>query len=234
MERVPSGIPGLDDLIHGGFLVGSSTLVAGGAGCGKTIFSMQYIYKGAELYSDPGVYITIEENPKNIWWNMTSFNWDIAKYQQQGLIKIYRMNLRDPRTFVQDFESEIGRIKDMVSDIGAKRLVIDSTTSFAIFMSSQSDIRYNLFRLVDETKKMDVTTLLTAETFGGRDEFSRFGVEDFVTDGVIGLYFKPPMRAVLVKKMRGTAHDPRPHPMMITPNGIEVNPHEQIMWDALK
>ena len=234
MERVPTGIPGLDELIQGGFLVGSSILVAGGAGCGKTIFAMQYIYKGAELYKDPGIYITIEEGPKNIWWNMTSFKWNIAKYQQEGLIKIYRMNLRDPKTFVKDFETEIGRIKDMVSEIDARRLVIDSTTSFAIFMSEQSEIRYNLFKLVDETKKLDVTTVLTAETFGGRDQFSRFGVEDFITDGVIGLYFRPPMRALLVKKMRGTSHDPKPHPLIIGPNGMEVKPQEQILWDALK
>ncbi len=234
MERVPTGIPGLDDLIQGGFLQGSSVLVAGGSGCGKTIFSMQYIYKGAELYNDPGIYITIEEGVQNIWWNMTSFNWDIVKYQQQNLIKIYRMNLVNPETFAKDFDAEIGRIKDMVKEINAKRLVIDSTTSFAIFMSSQSDIRFNLFKLVDEMKKLGVTTVMTAETFGGRDEFSRFGVEDFVTDGVIGLYFKPPMRALLVKKMRGTANDPRPHPMVITSGGIQVDPNEQILWDALK
>ena len=234
MERVPSGIPGLDELIQGGFLRGSSTLIAGGAGCGKSIFSMQYIYKGAEQYNDPGIYITIEEGAKNIWWNMTSFHWDISKFQENEMIKIYKMNLRDPKTFVEDFEKEIERIKTMVDQVGAKRLVLDSTTSFAIFMSNQSDIRYNLFKLVDELKGMDVTTLLTAETFGGRDEFSRFGVEDFVTDGVIGLYLRPPLRAILVKKMRGTSHDPRPHPMTIGPNGIEVNPHEQILWDALK
>ncbi len=232
--RVPTGIPGLDELIEGGFLEGSSILVAGGAGCGKTIFGMQYVYKGAEQYRDPGIYITIEESAKNIWWNMQSFHWDIARYQQQGLIKIYRMNLKDPKTFVNDFETEIERIKEMVNDMGARRLVIDSTTAFAVFMSTEADIRYHLFRLVDTLKELDVTTVLTAETLGSRDEFSRFGVEDFITDGVIGLFFKPPMRALLVKKMRGTSHDPRPHPMRIGPNGMEVNPHEQILWDALK
>ncbi len=234
MQRIPTGIPGLDQLIQGGLLEGSSTLIAGGAGCGKTIFAMQYIYKGAEKYHDPGVYITIEEGPKNIWWNMTSFKWDIAKYQKNNLIKIYRMNLRNPKTFVEDFDNEIGRIKDMVNEINAKRLVIDSSTSFAIFMSTQAEIRYNLFRLVDETKKMNVTTVMTAETTGERDSFSRFGVEDFITDGVIALYFKPPMRALLVKKMRGTSHDPRPHPLTISSTGIEVNPTEQILWDSLK
>ncbi len=234
MERVPTGIPGLDELIQGGFLEGSSILAAGGAGCGKTIMAMQYIYKGAEQYHDPGIFITIEESAKNIWWNMQSFNWDIARFQQEGLIKIYRMNLRNPKSFVNDFESEIDRIKSMVDETGARRLAIDSTTSFAVFMSSDADIRYHLFRLVDELKELNVTALLTAETLGKRDEFSRFGVEDFITDGVIGLFFKPPMRAVLVKKMRGTSHDPRPHPMKIGINGIEINPHEQVLWDALK
>ena len=73
MARVRSGIPGLDELIEGGFVESSSVLVSGGAGSGKTIFAMQYIYKGAELYGEPGIYISMEEGATNLWWNMKNF-----------------------------------------------------------------------------------------------------------------------------------------------------------------
>ena len=82
MARVPTGIPGLDSLIEGGFLEGSSILVAGGAGTGKTILSTQYIYNGAAEYNEPGIYITLEEGATNLWWNMKNFHWNLTKYER--------------------------------------------------------------------------------------------------------------------------------------------------------
>jgi KaiC/GvpD/RAD55 family RecA-like ATPase len=231
--RVATGIPGFDDLVQGGFLEGSSILVAGGAGCGKTIFATQFIYQGAEQFHEPGIYITLEEGTTNIWWNMKSFHWNIAKMQQENLIKIYRVGMFNPKEFALQFDDEIGRIKDMVNSMGAKRLVIDSTTAFGMFMEKDSDIRYSLYKLITEMKKLNCTTLLLSETLGGRDQYSRFGVEEFVVDGVVVLYFFPPVRSMLVKKMRGTGHDKRVHPFEIGPNGLEVNPTEQVLWESL-
>lgn len=234
MARVPTGIAGFDELIEGGFLEGASILVAGGTGTGKTIFSTQFIYKGAEQYGEPGIYITLEEGATNIWWNMKAFRWNITKYEQDGLMKIYRVGMIEPVEFARRFDDEIEKIKNMVEDMNAKRLVIDSTTAFGMWMGSDQEIRYSLFKLVDELKSMKVTTVLTAETGGQRDQFSRFGVEEFVADGVVALYFMPPMRALFVRKMRGTRHDPKVHPYSITDNGIEVNPKEEILWESLR
>ena len=74
----------MDSLLQGGFLEGSSVLISGGAGTGKTIFSTQYIYQGAAQFGEPGIYITLEEGTTNIWWNMKSFHWNIAKMQQSS------------------------------------------------------------------------------------------------------------------------------------------------------
>jgi len=234
MARVPSGIPGLDELIQGGFLEGSSVLVAGGAGTGKTIFSTQFIYNGASVYGEPGIYITMEEGATNLWWNMKSFKWNLPKYEQDGLIKIYKMGMLEPREFASKFDEEIERIKKMVKEIGAKRLVVDSTTAFGMWMGKEENIRYSLFKLADELKEMKCTTLLTAETLGGRDQFSRFGVEEFITDAVISLYFNPPNRSLLVRKMRGTSHDQKIHPYSIGEQGITVNSKEEVLWESLK
>ena len=132
MARVRSGIPGLDELIEGGFIEGASVLLSGGAGCGKTIFSMEYIYKGAELYNEPGIFISMEEGATNIWWNMKNFRWNLTKYEQDGLLKLYRVGMIEPSEFANKFSDEIDKIKMMVTQMGAKRLVIDSTTAFGM------------------------------------------------------------------------------------------------------
>ena len=232
--RVPTGIPGLDELVEGGFLEGASILVSGGSGTGKTILATQYIYKGAEQYGEPGVYITMEEGATNLWWNMKSFRWNLTKYEQDGLIKIYRIGMIEPADFAKRFDDEIDRIKKMVDDMNAKRLVIDSTTAFAMWMGGEAQVRYSLFKLSDELKELKCTTIMTCETLGERDQFSRFGVEEFVSDGVIALYFMPPQRAMFVRKMRGTSHDQKIHPYTITNKGIEVLPKEEVLWESLK
>ncbi len=234
MPRVRTGIPGLDELIEGGFVESSSVLVSGGAGSGKTIFAMQYIYKGAEQYAEPGIYISMEEGATNLWWNMKNFRWNLTKYEQDGMIKLYRVGMIEPSEFAKKFPEEIEKIKNMVSEMGAKRLVIDSTTAFGMWMGEMSQIRYSLFKLTDELKELKCTSVLTAETLGGRDQFSRFGVEEFVTDSIISLYQKPPQRVMYIKKMRGSKHNQKPHPYEITDSGITIYPKEEVMWESLK
>ena len=212
----------------------SSVLIAGGAGTGKTILSSQYVYKGAEQYNEPGIYIILEEGATNLWWNMKSFHWNLTKYEGEGLIKLYRIGLVKPKEFAEKFDKEIDVIKDMVTKMNAKRLVIDSTTAFGMWMPSSSEMRHCLFKLADELKELKCTTLFTAETMGHRDEFSRFGVEEFITDTVIALYFKPPMRAIHVHKMRGSDHDKKVHPYTITEAGLTVTPKEEILWESLR
>jgi KaiC/GvpD/RAD55 family RecA-like ATPase len=93
MQRIPTGIPGLDELIEGGFPEGASILLSGGPGSGKTIGAMQFIYEGARTYNEPGIYVTMESNLKDITWNMQRFQWDIKSLQEKNLMKIYRLNL---------------------------------------------------------------------------------------------------------------------------------------------
>ncbi len=234
MARVPTGIPGLDELIQGGLLEKSTVLVSGGAGTGKTIFSMQFFYKGAEEYDEPGIYISMEEGATNLWWNMKNFRWRVTELERKNLLQIYKVGTIDPSKFKNKFEEEVNTIKDMVDDMGAKRLVIDSTTAFGMWMESESQTRYSLFKLNDALKEMDLTTIMTSEAIGGKKSFSRFGVEEFITDGVIRLYFKPPTRALFVRKMRGTDHDKKPHPFKITNEGVVVNAKQEILWESLE
>lgn len=235
MARVKSGIPGLDELLNGGFLESSTVLVSGGAGTGKTIFSTQFAYKGAEEYDEPAIYITMEEGATNLWWNMKNFRWNVTDLEQEDMLKIYTWDRIEPSEFTEKFDEEIKKIKDMIDDMDAKRIVIDSTTAFAMWMGTEPKIRHSLFRLSEELKDMDVTALLTAEApGGGKENFSRFGIEEFVTDGVLSLYFKPPQRIMFIRKMRGTDHDKNLHPFKISNSGVKINAHEEVLWESLE
>ena len=234
MERVKSGIPGLDDLVEGGFPKGASILVSGGAGTCKTIIGMQFIYNGAMDYGEPGLYVTVETNLKNIVWNMEGFNWDIRKLQEKNLMRVYRLQFDVTKDLAEQISVQLDTITSIVKQMKAKRLVIDSTTAFGIWIDDMGKLRNTLFTFTDAIKDLGCTTLLTAETKGGKMDFSAFGIEEFITDGVIALYFTPPNRSIFIRKMRGTAHSKRIHPFEITKKGVEVKSKDELIWEAIK
>ena len=234
MERVKSGIDGFDDLVQGGFPQGSSVLLAGGTGTCKTIFAMQYIYNGAVQYDEPGLYVTVESNAKNIAWNMESFGWNIRDLQEERKVNIYRLHTASKRDFGGLIKEELSTITSLVKELGVKRLVVDSTTAIAALISEPTAIRNILFKFGDGLKELNCTTLFTSETKSEKNTFSAYGVEEFMADGVIVLYFAPPNRIIFIRKMRGTNHSKNVHPFEIGPKGIVVKPKEHVLWEAIK
>ncbi|MFH0835514.1 MAG: ATPase domain-containing protein, partial [Candidatus Micrarchaeota archaeon] len=165
MNRVPSGIPGLDELIEGGFPESSSILVSGGAGTGKSILCMQYLYHGAKNLQQPGVYVTLEEGPHNLWWNTQRFKWDLLPLEQQNLLRIYKF---EPTAEMKDnLEEQTRKIVEKAKAVNAKRMVIDSVTAFSFWIEEPAKLRYAMYLLIEELRKINCTTLLTCETTGG-------------------------------------------------------------------
>ena len=247
VDRIQTGIPGLDELISGGFPRNSNILIVGGPGTGKTIFALQYIYAGASLYSEPGVFITLEEPASNIVWNLQNFGWDYHSVADS--MKIFRVKISSPQRFRENWEQEVENIVGLVTKIEAERVAIDSLTALVKYLGAvplvgddtkglwaydPSSVDFYLYHLLDRLKELGVTTVLTAGAPDERMRFSTFGVEEFVADGVIRLYFIPPHRAIFIRKMRGTRHSNRVHPLAITEKGLQVYAHDEILWEALR
>ena len=150
MKRVKTGVPGLDELIEGGFPEGSSILVSGGPGTGKSIFCMEYLYNGAKDYGDAGLYATLEEGPHNLWWNMQRFNWDLLSLEKENKLKIIKF---DPDlSNRENLEEQVLQIVDKAKEMGARRLVIDSITAFSFWVKDVSTVRFAMYSLIERRK----------------------------------------------------------------------------------
>ena len=128
IKRTPIGIETLDSMIGGGVIKNSVNLIAGGAGTGKTIFAMQFLVNGIKKYNEPGIYITFEEKKRKTYADMLSFGWDLAKYEAQGKFIYLEYT---PEQVKQVLVEGGGVIEPILEKIKAKRIVIDSITSFS-------------------------------------------------------------------------------------------------------
>ncbi len=225
IERVKTGILGLDELLNGGIPKGNLVLVSGTCGTGKTTFLVQYIYKGVVEYGEPGVLVSFEESIESIKRNALIFGWDLDALENQGMLSCIRL---DP----YHFEDMIEMIETAIRSINAKRVAIDSISVLGLYVKDEHDIRRKIYDLGEMLRRIDVTPLISTERLVGAKELSRFGIEEFVVDGVIVLFYTKTgtqfSRSLTIWKMRGTAHSEKIHPFQITPQGIVVYPREEI------
>lgn len=222
-ERTPTGIPGLDELIEGGYVKGATILITGGTGTGKTTFCAQFIWEGLKR-GEPGIYITLEEDPEDIKTDLKRLGFDFEKYEKSGIFKFVYQNPFE----VSDISSTV---VDSISSINAKRVVIDPVSLVGMYMKDPAVLRKRLFEVIRVVKKTNTTTLITSEIL---DEaigstvktLSRFGVVEFVVDGVIVLNIfgigETMSRSLMIRKMRRTKHETDVFPMEIMRKGIIV------------
>jgi len=222
-SRVESGIPGLDKLLGGGLIEDSVILVTGETGTGKTILCSQFLWHGLKR-GETCIFITLEEDPEDIKEDVRAFNWNFDKYEKKGL---FRIIYHDPAQ-VNNLGS---MIIDEIKNLKAKRLVIDSTSLIGLNIQEVSQIRKLLFNTINVIKKNKCTALITSEIPEGMRGLSKFGVEEFVVDGIIVLNYLEYAaggldRSLIIRKMRRTDHGKDIYPIEITSKGIVVKPLE--------
>ena len=228
--KVPTGIKGFEDLSLGGLPKGRSTLVIGPPGSGKTIFGMEFLYRGATMFSQPGVFVTLEEKPVDLRENFFGFGWDLEELERKGLFCFVDVSPReDAEEIVGDYDLKglIARIKHAVSKVKAVRVVLDPITALFSQYEERRIIRRDLHLLLSELKQLGVTVVLTAEQTV-RDGTLHFQFEEFVADNVVVLYHPKTKlsreRQIEILKFRGAAHLSGVFPMVIVGDGLQIFP----------
>ncbi len=241
MERLSTGVLGLDELIEGGIVKNSVVLVTGKTGTGKTLFCSSFLYEGARN-GEKGLYITTEETEEDIVKDVQSTfsSWEFEKCVEEGMIKIISVKpslLNPEQTDVSKFlklyiYSMLEKAKEITAKENVKRMVIDSVSMIEMFLRDPYIARIGLAILIDEIKKLNVTALLTSTIEEGTERLSGSGIIEYLVDGVIKLDFVPVteefQRTLVIRKMRRTDHSTLIHPFKITPYGIEVIKPEEI------
>jgi circadian clock protein KaiC len=230
MDRVPTSIPGLDEMLEGGLPRGSSTIVAGGCGSGKTTLSLQYLYNGVIAHNENGVYVSFNETPSMLHQYMIQYGWDLEKLENAGNLGIMRL---DPSDVMQVIREDYGQIRDAIKYIGAKRFVLDPLSTFNIIVKDQFDRKMSLLKFCEWLRKNDCTSIMTVEAEMTPASLEGLGFEEYVSDGVILLYNvqmgSVRQSAIEVLKMRGSRHSRKIVPFIFD-QGLKISPEEKLFW----
>jgi KaiC/GvpD/RAD55 family RecA-like ATPase len=223
-ERIKTGVKGLDSIIDGGLVPNSLTLLTGTAGTGKTTISAQFIYEGAKNFGENGVYVTFEEPVESIKASCKNYGWDFDPLEKEDKVIFVKY---DPFHIEDIYEL----LETNIKKINAKRVVIDSISALGLYVKETPEIRRMIFNISFLLRRLECTSILISEILPNQNSLSRFGVEEFVTDGVFVLYYTQTgsqfSRALTVWKMRGSKHSSKLHPYKITDKGIIVYSKEE-------
>ena len=229
LPKSPTSIEGLDEITGGGLPKGRPTLVCGGAGCGKTLFAMEFLVRGANQYNEPGVFISFEETEEELTANVASLGFDLGDLVKRK--KIWLEHIRVEPTEIEqsgeyDLEGLFIRIHLAIETIGAKRVVLDTIESLFSELPNPHIVRAELQRLFQWLKRKGVTTIITAER--GDGTLTRQGLEEYVSDCVILLDHRvsdqSSIRRLRIVKYRGSTHGTNEYPFLIDEDGFSVLP----------
>jgi circadian clock protein KaiC len=229
LPKCPTGIHGLDEITLGGLPRGRPTLVCGGAGCGKTLFGMEFLVRGATKFDEPGVCISFEETAAELTSNVASLGFDLADLIARKKLAIDHVHIE--RSLIEeageyDLEALFVRLGHAVDSIGARRVLIDSVEALFAGLKDDAVLRSELRRLFRWLKDRNLTAVVTGER--GQGSLTRHGLEEYISDCVILLDHNVVetvlTRRLRVVKYRGSTHGTNEYPFLIESDGISVLP----------
>ena len=229
IDKIPSGIKGLDDITRGGLPKGRPTLVSGGPGCGKTLFAMEFIVRGITDYGEPGVFVAFEEKIDDLKMNFRSMGFDLddlvsGKKLILDHITIDRSEIEETGEY--DLEGLFIRLGALIDEVGAKRIAIDTLEALFSGFAYEAILRSELRRLFLWLKDRGVTAIVTGER--GDMTITKYGLEEYVADCVITLDHRVTnqiaTRRLHIVKYRGSIHGTDEYPFLISEDGISVLP----------
>lgn len=223
VERLSTGVAGVDEMTGGGIPAGDSVLVAGPAGAGKTTLATQFIAEGARR-GEPGVIAVFEEHPEDYVSRAREFGLELDEMIRQGVLHV--MYMRPLDLSVDEIFQEL---RDSVSRLGARRVVIDSLSGFEIALAPtfREDFRESLYRLVASLTGIGVTVLMTVEVTEAFTELhlSPHAISFLTDDIILQRYVEMEgqiRRVMMVAKMRRSPHSKELRAYEVTPDGLAV------------
>jgi circadian clock protein KaiC len=225
--RCRTGISKLDELLGEGIPRGSSLLIAGVAGTGKTMLSLEFVYRGAQA-GEKGIVFSFEETEERLCASARGLGWDLDREIERGMVEI--VFTPQPEILV---EGHLEMMSERIQALGAQRVAVDSLSVFLHKITDPRIAREKTFQIASLVQNAQAVGFLATDIPYGSEQISRFGVEETVVDGVILLSSTPEglerHRYLEVYKLRNTAHLKGRHDMLIGQGGITVFPR----YDAL-
>ncbi len=224
-----SGIGALDEILEGGFPEGHAILVAGASGTGKTVLTSEILFRGAQK-GEVGLYLSLTESADRMKRNLMKFEFYDDALVDEGKVNFLEIEHDAWLMGVQpqSVHDVLARIKSIIDEVKPRRIVVDSLTAICNNLKDESKIREFIFRLGFELSRMRCTLFLISETPPLAFQYSVFGVEEFIADGIILLNeFERNgdlVRTMQVIKMRGVEHSRNKQVMNISSSGVELIP----------
>jgi circadian clock protein KaiC len=236
LPKTRTGITGLDEITLGGLPSGRPTLVCGSAGCGKTLFAMEFLLRGAQEFGENGAFIAFEETETDLAQNVRSLGFDLDRLVAQNRIAVDYVHI-DPHEIAEtgeyDLEGLFLRLGMAIDSVGAKRVVIDTIETLFGGFTNRGLLRAEIRRLFRWLKDRGVTAIITGER--GEGQLTRQGLEEYVSDCVILLdhrvHDQVSTRRLRIVKYRGTTHGTNEYPFLIDEDGISVLPVTALSLD---
>ncbi|WP_343585989.1 circadian clock protein KaiC [Flavobacterium sp.] len=234
--KTPTGVDGLDEITEGGFPQGRPTLICGGAGCGKTLLSMQFLIKGITEHNEPGVFMSFEEPSDDLTLNVKSLGFDLEQLKKDKKlvvdhVRVERSEIEEAGEY--DLDGLFIRLGHAIDSIKATRVVLDTIESLFAGLDNQAILRAELRRLFHWLKTKGVTAVITGER--GEATLTRQGLEEYVSDCVIVLDHRVieqvSTRRLRIVKYRGSTHGTNEYPFLIDEDGISVLPITSLKLD---
>lgn len=229
-----TGVPGLDEVLSGGFITGSSILIEGPPGSGKTNLGIQIIYTGATQFNEPGIIVTFEEFSEQIYRDAAVFGWDLKRLEKENKIMVIHTSPNEMQQSIDRLPGPTAsEVHDAIFRLGAKRILLDSVSHFVRVTNDVVEQRELLFRFQSQLKSRGLTVLFTKEL--EEAESSKIYFEEYVVDASVRLYNTPPLgvggtlRSIEVRKTRGQEHLPGRHPFRFFSDGIHIFPRPKVM-----
>jgi KaiC/GvpD/RAD55 family RecA-like ATPase len=221
--------------MNGGIPVGSTVLITGASGVGKTTTCMQFLTNGIKL-GEKGVFFTTTETISKLVQHLKGYDFFDKNLIESGKLNIIdlrtisdRLGLTAERYTTEDINVLFEVIRDITKELDAKRLVVDSITALCYRLQTKEMIRDFIFRLATSLAVIKCTTILTSEVPPRVFQYSQYGIEEFIADGIMFLEDIERkgdlIRTFQLIKLRGTAHGRTKFAMILSSRrGVELAP----------